>query len=158
MACGFTQSVVLTHRIDAWTFCFKSLSLSLSDETSHESRNGSTSKQNNARTTNYSASHRGGSAAGRPSRTLRSSGSQRSQVCVCLCSQQYSLQLGSPSSDSMRAALPIRRRHCHQITQQLGSSAAQSSTSLDLTAVPYRFVFSASPATAATQGFDALSL
>ena len=24
------MSVVLTHRIDAWTFCFKSLSLSLS--------------------------------------------------------------------------------------------------------------------------------
>ena len=65
------------------------------------------------------------------SRTLRSSGSQRLQVCVCLCSHQYSFQLGPPSSDSMRAALPVRRRHCHQITQQLGAFPAQSSKSLE---------------------------
>ena len=65
------------------------------------------------------------------SRSLRSSGSQRSQVCVCLCSQQHSFQLGSPSSDNMRAALSVRRRRCHQITQQLGAFAAQSSISLE---------------------------
>ena len=61
--------------------------------------------------------------------TLRGPGSQRPQVCVCLCGQQYSLQLGSPSTNCTRAALPIRRR-CHQVAQQLGSFTAQSSTSL----------------------------
>ena len=62
---------------------------------------------------------------------LRSSGSQRPQVCVCLCCQQHSFQLGSPSSDSMRAALSRCRRRSHQITQQLGAFAAQSSISLE---------------------------
>ena len=65
------------------------------------------------------------------SRSLRNSGSQRSQACDCLCSRQHSLQLGPPSSDSMRAALSVRRRRCHQITQQLGAFAAQSSISLE---------------------------
>ena len=74
----------------------------------------------------HSASRRGVS-----SRSLRSSGSQRSQACVCLCSQQYSLQLGSPSSDSVRAALSVRRRRCHQITQQFAALAAESSMSLE---------------------------
>ena len=40
---------------------------------------------------------------------------------ACLRSQKHSFQLGSPSSDSMRAALSVRRRPCHQITQQLGA-------------------------------------
>ena len=40
------------------------------------------------------------------SKSLRKSGTQRSQVCVCLCSQQNPFQLGSPSPDSMRTALP----------------------------------------------------
>ena len=61
------------------------------------------------------------------SKSLRNSGSQRSQVCVCLCGQQHSLQLGPPSTDGMRAALSVRRRRCHQITQQLGALAAHKS-------------------------------
>ena len=63
--------------------------------------------------------------------TLRGPGSQRSQVRVCLCSQQYSLQLGPPSSNSVWAALSVRRRGSHRITRQLGAFAAQSSTSLE---------------------------
>ena len=65
------------------------------------------------------------------SRSLCNSGSQRSQACVCLCSQQHSLQLGPQSADSMRAALSVRHRRCHQITQQLGAFSAQSSVSLE---------------------------
>ena len=61
------------------------------------------------------------------SRSLCDSRTHRSQVCVCLCSQQHSFQLGSPSSDSMR----ICRRRCHQIAQQLGALAAQFSRSLE---------------------------
>ena len=96
------------------------------------------------------------------SRSLHNSGSQRSQVCVCLCSQQNPFQLSPPSSDSMRAALSVCRRRCHQITQQLGALAAQSSMSFEDQrshgrTITLRFFF-ASPATAATPGFDALSL
>ena len=58
------------------------------------------------------------------SKSLHNSGSQRSQVCVCLCSQQNPFQLSPPSSDSMRAALSVCRRRSHQITQQLGALAA----------------------------------
>ena len=65
------------------------------------------------------------------SRSLHNSGSQRSQVCVCLCSQQNPFELSPPSSDSMRAALSVCRRRCHQITQQLGALAAQSSMSFE---------------------------
>ena len=63
-------------------------------------------------------------------RSLCNSGAQRSQVSVCLCSQQHPFQLGPPSSDNMRAALSICRRRCHQFTQQLGAFAPQSSKSL----------------------------
>ena len=65
------------------------------------------------------------------SRSIRSSETQRSQVFVCLCSQQYSFQLGPPSSDSMRAAQSVRTGRCRQITQQLGALTAQSSKSLE---------------------------
>ena len=88
------------------------------------------------------------------------SGSQRSQVCVCLCSQQNPLQLSPPSSDSMRAALSVRRRRCYQVSQQLGVLTAQPSTSLE-NQRSHRHTIAlrlASPATAATPGFDALSL
>ena len=51
---------------------------------------------------------------------------------MCLLVQSAALApAGSPSSDSMRAALSICRRCCHQITQQLGAFAAQSSISLE---------------------------
>ena len=65
------------------------------------------------------------------SRSLHNSGSQRSQVCVCLCSQQNPFQLSPPSSDSTRAALSVCHRRYHQITQQLGALAAQSSMSFE---------------------------
>ena len=64
-------------------------------------------------------------------RSLCNSGTQRSQVCACLRSQKHSFQLGSPSSDSMRAALSMSRRRSHQIAQQLGALDAQSSISLE---------------------------
>ena len=100
-------------------------SLSLSDEPSHDSRNGSTSQPTKTTHTLLCQQQRRLN-----SRSLCDSGTQRLQVCVCLCSQQHSFQLGPPSSNRMRAALPIRRRRCHQITQQLGSFAAQSSINL----------------------------
>ena len=92
-----------------------SLSLSLSDEPSHGSRNVGTSKQ--TKTMNTLLCHQQRRLS---SRSLCNSGSQRSQIRVCLCSHQYSLQQGPPSTVSMRAALSVRRRRCHQVTQQLG--------------------------------------
>ena len=71
------------------------------------------SKQKNARTTLPAAENAQQRDAPQPRMPSLPS-------CVCLCSQQYSLQLGSPSSNCMRAALPIRGRRCHQIAQQLG--------------------------------------
>ena len=65
------------------------------------------------------------------SRSLRDSGSQRSEVCACLCSQKHTFQLGSPSSESTRAALSICRSRGDRITQQLGALAAQSCISLE---------------------------
>ena len=69
-----------------------------------------------------------------------------------LCQQQHSFQLGSPSSDSMRGALSVRSRRCHQVAQQLGALAAKSSVRVkdQRMASPYRCVFSHSPAPAAT--------
>ena len=88
-------------------------------------------------------------------------GTQRSQVCVCLRTQQHSLQLSSPSPNSMRAAPSIGRHRHHQFTQQLGAFIAQSSISLE-DQRPHggsiTFRFSDSPATVAAHGFDALSL
>ena len=60
----------------------------------------------------------------RLSTSLCDSTTQRSQVCVCLRSQKHSFQLGSPSSDSMRAALSICRRRSHQVAWQLGARTA----------------------------------
>ena len=99
--------------------------LSLSDEPSHESRTANTSKQTKTMHTLHCQQQRRLS-----SKSLCDSRTQRSQVCV-LCRQQHSFQLGSPSSDSMRAALSSCRRHSHQITQQLGALAAPSSINLE---------------------------
>ena len=59
---------------------------------------------------------------------LRSSG-QRSQVCVCLCSQQHSFLLGLHRPTSCGLHCPFA--FCLQITQQFGALAAQSSISLE---------------------------
>ena len=103
-----------------------SMSLSLSDEPSHESRNASTSRQTKMRTLLLCKRQRRLS-----SWSFCNSGAQRSQVCVCLRSEEHSLQLGSPSSNSVRAALPTCRRRRHQFAQQLGALTAQSSISLE---------------------------
>ena len=68
---------------------------------------------------------------------------------------------GPPSADSMRAALSVRRRRCHQITHQLGALAAQSSIILEDQRSHDRTItlrFLRFPATVAAPGFDALSL
>ena len=84
-----------------------SLSLSLSDRPSHESRNGGLNAL-------YSVSSTGGSAAGR-SATLHPSAQYVSACAVSSTRSSSALQ----SSDSMRAALSVCRRRYHQITQQL---------------------------------------
>ena len=96
------------------------------------------------------------------SRSLHNSGSQRSKVCMCLLVQ---------SAEPVPVESSIVRQHAgctvrlppplHQITQQLGALAAQSSMSFEDQRSHGRTIasfFSASPATAATFGFDALSL
>ena len=75
----------------------------------------------------HSTKSRGGSAAGR---SATPEPSARKYVSA-LCSKQHSFQLGSQSSDSLRAALSICRRLCHQITRQLGAFVAKSSMSLE---------------------------
>ena len=78
---------------------------------SHESRNGSTSNQKNARTTLPAAEDAQQRDAPRPWIPALQS--------MCLLVQSAVLR-----SNCMRAALPSRRRCCHQIAQQLGSFAA----------------------------------
>ena len=87
----------------------KPLSLSLSDEPSHESRNLITSKQNCTRTTLLTAEEAQQQVA--PQLWIPALAN------VCLLVQSAALAPGPPSSDSMRAALTIRRRSCYQATQ-----------------------------------------
>ena len=105
----------------------------------------------------YSANGRGGSAA-----CLSATWEPSARKYVsCLRSQQHSLQLSSPSPNSMRAAPSIGRHRRHQFTQQPGAFIAQSSISLE-DQRPHggsiTFRFSVSPATVAAHRFDALSL
>ena len=87
---------------------------------------------------------------------------QRPQVRVCLCRQQHSLLLGPSSSNSVWAVPPIHRRRRHQLSQQLGAfrrPVFRKSRGLAIVKPPHIAPFSPSlPATAATPGFDALSL
>ena len=63
--------------------------------------------------------------------------------------EQHSFQLGPPSSNCVWAALPIRRRRCHQVSQQLGAFTAQSAVRLeDQRSYSRNSVFAVSSATA----------
>ena len=80
-------------------------------------------RKNDAHST--SAITKGGSAAGR---SAALDPSALKHVSACAVSSTRS-PLGPPSSDSVWAALSVRRRRCLPVAQQLGSFTAQPSTS-----------------------------
>ena len=133
------QHAFCFHCIDARTFCFTFVSVSvcvcvclclcvcLCQTNLHMRVARQTPPNRQKLCTFYSAISRRGSAAGR-SATLEPSARRFVSACEVRITRS---QQGSPSSDSMRDALSICCHGSHQITQQFGALAAQSSISLE---------------------------